>query len=114
MGFLQKEVDQLQQRNLANNMRIFGLEVDTNASNKQLVKLVIDHVLKVAASDIDRSPDDIKIAKVVRSGRQGLPPIILITFRHDDDKFRIYNGRDELRTFVFVLETILHIINTSN
>lgn len=97
--FLQNDMVQLQQKNLANNMRIFGLEVDSNASYKQLVKLIIDKVLKVAAPDIDWVPDDIKTAKVLGNGRQGLPPIILLIFRHDDDKFRIYNGRVELRSY---------------
>lgn len=97
VSFLQKEVERLNQKNISNNMRIFGLRFDSNLDRGGLVRLVIDKVLKVACPSFSWSSDDIKSVRVVRQGNQAQPPIVIVSFRHDDDKLNVYRGRADLR-----------------
>lgn len=97
VSFLQKEVERLNQKSISNNMRIFGLRFDSNTDDGGLINLVINKVLKVACPSFRWSPDDIKAVRVVRQGSQHQAPIVIITFRHDDDKLQVYRGRTELR-----------------
>ncbi|WAR04823.1 hypothetical protein MAR_020192, partial [Mya arenaria] len=41
--------------------------------------------------------DDLKYVKCIGDVKDGRQPLTVVTFRYDDDKYRIYKGRDELR-----------------
>ena len=79
-------------------MRVFGLKVDARNNQDQLKSIVINKVLKVANPGINWSKDDIKYVRVISSNDATKESLLIVTFRFDDDKFRIYEGRALLRT----------------
>ena len=65
---LKAEVEQLNKKSIANNMRVFGLALDENTSDDGLKGVVIDKVLKVACPKEQWVRDDIKSVRVFLSG----------------------------------------------
>lgn len=94
---LKQDIDRLKKKSISNNTRIFGLKVDKDLNVPGIIKLVIKNVLKVACPSTDWVPDDIKSVKVMEKNSQNGTPIVIITFRHDADKFCFYDGRSEFR-----------------
>ena len=93
---LKTNIEHLNRRAIASNMRVFGLPLDEPTSGIDLKNAVINGVLKVACPSEKWVPDDIKNVRVFQSN-DSETPLVIVTFRHDDDKFRVYEGRDELR-----------------
>ena len=97
---LEKFEDDLERLNVAqisSNMRIFGLDVNINESELAFKNKVIRYVLRKAFPEGNWVPEDIKRVQIVSTDDSDKSPILIVHFRYDDDKFRIYQGRDELR-----------------
>ncbi|KAH3711296.1 hypothetical protein DPMN_070801 [Dreissena polymorpha] len=95
---LSNEIEELKRNHISNNMRVFGLKVDATNYQDQLKSIFINKVLKVANPGINWSEDDIKYVKVISSNDATKESLLIVTFRFDDDKFRVYEGRALLRT----------------
>ncbi|KAL4224315.1 hypothetical protein ACF0H5_017770 [Mactra antiquata] len=95
---ISQDVERLNVKSIANNMRIFGLSVPTDINYDGLVKLVIEKVLNIAVPGFKWHYDDIKNVRVISSrAAQNESPLVIVTFRFEDDKFRVFSGRDILR-----------------
>ncbi|MEW8542875.1 MAG: hypothetical protein AB2693_05020 [Candidatus Thiodiazotropha sp.] len=95
---LDKDIDRLEKYARADSLRIFGLPECTGESNENIREHVIRNVLKVACPSERWELDDIKKAYRVGKGTaDGQPPVLLVRLRYDDDKSKIFEGRDLLR-----------------
>lgn len=96
---LDKDIDRLESLEKADSMRIFGLSVEANESSENLKEYVVNNVLNVACPEEEWQSDDLK--RVFRVGNQSAsddnPPLVIARFRYDDDKFKVFRGREELR-----------------
>lgn len=104
--FLQNEVERLNQKSIANNMRICGLQVDIGVNGKVLLDLIINEVLKVACPATDWRPDNIKSARMIRNENRNSTPITVVTFRHDDDEFLVYKCVKGQFALVMILQRL--------
>jgi hypothetical protein len=96
---LNEEVEQLNIKSISNNMRVFGLSVGNDSTYPDLVKLVIDKVLNIACPTFKWKPDDIKNIRIIPGSDTSISSLIIITFRHDDDKYQVFKGCDLLRKY---------------
>ena len=71
-------------------MRIFGLEEGNEESYHDLRANIVDNVLKIACPEETWEQDDIKRAFRTGGSTNGKPRIVIVKFRYDDDKHRIY------------------------
>ncbi|KAH3869839.1 hypothetical protein DPMN_033010 [Dreissena polymorpha] len=95
--FLQDNIESLNRKAIANNMRIFGWEIDPRLGEKEHKLKAISDILKIASPTTNWVPDDIKRSQVLNSTKDEYPPLTLLTFRFEDDKVWAYRGREELR-----------------
>ena len=77
-------------KSISNNMRVFGLPVENVSTYPGLVNLVIEKVLKIACPSFIWKPDDIKNIRTIPGPDSNTNPLIIVTFRHDDNKFRVF------------------------
>ena len=96
---LEEEVKKIQIAQISSNIRIFGLDVHNNEQEHVIINKVVKHVLKRACPGEDWAPEDIKSARVIPVMDQSKVPMVIAKLRFDDDKFRVYKGRPELRKF---------------
>ena len=96
---LELEIERLNTAQISANMRIFGLDVKLGDSENCAKQKVIKHVLNKACPDYDWVAEDIKRVQVISSPDSDKFPLVIVHFRFDDDKFRIYRGREELRKY---------------
>ena len=61
--------------------------------------MILESVLKQACPAAKWEPDDRKSAYVIPVKDKSKPPLIIAKLRFDDDKFKIYKGRSELRKY---------------
>ena len=92
---LEEELEKIQVARLSSNMRFFGLDIKENEQEQ----VIIDTVFKQACPAEKWEPDDIKSAHVITVKDKSKPPLIIAKLRYDDDKFKIYKGRSELRKY---------------
>ena len=96
---LEIDIERLNTAQISANMRIFGLDVKLGDSENCAKQKVLKHVLNKACPDYDWVPEDIKRVQVIASSDGEKFPLVIVHFRFDDDKFKIYRGREELRTY---------------
>jgi len=94
---LLEDVEQLKRKNISSNMHIFSLNANVDETQAQLKSKVINKVLKIAQSDIDKRNDNMKPVKVIPTQNSLQDNFIIVTFRFDDDEFRVCEGRNLLR-----------------
>ncbi|KAL4221664.1 hypothetical protein ACF0H5_019921 [Mactra antiquata] len=94
---LTEEVERLNIKSISNNMRVFGLSVENISTYSDLVKYVLENVLKIACPTFKWSTDDITNIRTIPSSDPKNSPLVIVTFRYEDDKYRVFNGRDLLR-----------------
>ena len=95
---LDKDIDRLEKNAGADTVRVFGLPEYTGESSENIRGHVIRNVLEVACPTESWEPDDIKRAYRVGKGKiDGQPPVLMVRLRYDDDKSKIFEGRDLLR-----------------
>ena len=94
---INEDIERLNIKSISNNMRVFGITLDPELNSDQRTDFIIKRVLKVACPDSEWYHDDIKAVRVIPSTDPTAPPLIIVTFRYDDDKFQVYKGRDALR-----------------
>ena len=94
---IQENIESLNRKAIASNMRIFGWHIDQRLDEKEHKSRAISDILKVASPTTNWVPDDIKRIQVLNSTKDGYPPLTILTFRFEDDKARAYRGREELR-----------------
>ena len=75
---------------------MFGLQRKDTDDYNTLCRKVVNDVLNVAYPDKEWSTDDVKRVFKIPQGDQSSAPIIAQLW-HEDDKYRIYQGRDKLR-----------------
>lgn len=94
---MNQDIDFIEREARKSTIRVFGLEESDQESNWQLKDKVLNKVLKVSCPEEDWQKDDIK--HVTRMGKRSddYSRIVFLTFRFDDDKFKVYKGRDALR-----------------
>ena len=80
-------------------MRIFGLDIKIDYTENCAKDKVINLVLNKACPDGDWVPEDIKRVQIISSSDGDKFPLVIVHFRYDDDKFRIYRGREKLRKY---------------
>ncbi|XP_060596686.1 uncharacterized protein LOC132750692 [Ruditapes philippinarum] len=91
------DIDYLEHEAKKSNLRIFGLSETNSESIGSLKSKVIKEVLNVASPDESWIPDDLKFVSRKGNKAEGICRMVLVTFRFDDDKFKIFKGRDILR-----------------
>ena len=94
---LNEDIERLNIKSISNNMRVFGTSFDPELNSDQRADYIIDNVLKVACPNSEWYRDDIKAVRLIPSSDPTATPLSIVTFRYDDDKFHVYQGRDELR-----------------
>ncbi|KAL4236998.1 hypothetical protein ACF0H5_005382 [Mactra antiquata] len=94
---LTEEVERFNIKSISNNMRVFGLSVENISTYSDLVKYVLENVLKIACPTFKWSTDDITNIRTIPSSDSKNSPLVIVTFRYEDDKHRVFNGRDLLR-----------------
>lgn len=94
---LEEEVDFLDRESRKCNMRIFGLQQLTEESELELKQMIVDNVLKVACKGEDWATDDIANAYRVGKTNDKNEKLVIMKFRFDDDKTKVYKGREKLR-----------------
>jgi hypothetical protein len=91
---LEEKIEFLERDKIKGNIRVFGLPGDEMETVESLKSEIIKKVLKVACPSENWASDDIKFAKRI-GNKDG---IVLVGLRYDDDKFKIYRGRNVLRS----------------
>ena len=94
---MENDIDVLDAKSRNDTMRIFGLEERGEESYNELRTQIIENVLKIACPEETWERDDIKRAFRAGEATGEKPRMIIMKFRYDDDKYRIYTGRDMLR-----------------
>lgn len=94
---LEDDIDRLEVRARSDMMRIFGLPILPDESDENIGQHVVQNVLKVACPGVTWECDDLKRAFRVGGEAENQPPVVIVRFRYDDDKSKIFAGRDELR-----------------
>lgn len=96
---LEDDLDRLNIAQISANMRVFGLDIKKTDSEKDVEYNVIKHVLKKAYPGGDWVSEDIKRVQIISESEGDKSSLVIVHFRYDDDKFKIYSGRQELRKF---------------
>ncbi|MEW8548221.1 MAG: hypothetical protein AB2693_32355, partial [Candidatus Thiodiazotropha sp.] len=78
-------------------MRVFGLPELIDENSENIRQNEVENVLKVACPSVEWEKDDIKRAFRVGEGKNDQPPVMIVRFRYDDDKPKVFSGRDQLR-----------------
>ena len=94
---IEKDIHIFDARSRIDTLRIFGFEESEHESYNELRTNVVDQVLNVACPEENLEAVDIKKVYRARVPRNGKPRMVIMKFRYDDDKHRIYTGRDTLR-----------------
>lgn len=94
---LEDDLDRLDAKARSNMMRVFGLPVLQDETNENIWQHVIRNVLKVACPAVTWERDDLKYVYRLGGGKENQPPVLIVCFRYDDDKAKIFAGREELR-----------------
>lgn len=94
---LEDDIDRLEVRARSDMMRIFGLPILPDESDENIGQHIVQNVLKVACPGVTWECDDLKRAFRVGGEAENQPPVVIVRFRYDDDKSKIFAGRDELR-----------------
>lgn len=94
---IEERMEHLARQSIKPNMRIFNMPVGCEITQNSLKSTVVNRVLEVASPKDKWVTDDIKYARVVGEVKDGRCPLTVVTFRHKDDKYRIYKGRENLR-----------------
>ena len=97
MQQLENDIDVLDAKSRNDMMRVFGLEQRGEESYNELRNNIVENVLKLACPEETWERDDIKRAYRTGDEISGKPRMVIMKFRYDDDKYRIYEGRDILR-----------------
>ena len=96
MKAIESNLESLNKNRIASNVRIIGLHTNDTEGYNTLRRKVVNAVLNIACPDEEWSTDDVKRVFKIPQGDQSNAPIIA-QLRHEDDKYRIYQGRDKLR-----------------
>lgn len=94
---LDEEVDILDRESRKCNMRIFGLQQLTEETELGLKQIILDNVLNVARPGEDWVTDDIANAYRVGKTNDNSERLVIMKFRFDDDKAKVYKGREKLQ-----------------
>ncbi|MEW8547372.1 MAG: hypothetical protein AB2693_28010 [Candidatus Thiodiazotropha sp.] len=94
---LEDDFDRLDARARSDTMRVFGLPVLHDETIENIRQHVIQNVLKVACPALNWESDDLKRVYRVGGGKDNQPPVLIVCFRYDDDKAKVFAGREELR-----------------
>lgn len=97
MTHVEGRLEQLERRSIKANMRIFNMPIEGERTIESLKANVIKQVCNIATPGEKWEPDDLKYIKTVGEIKDGRCPLTIATLRHEDDKYRIYQGRDNLR-----------------
>ena len=97
MDKIDQDIDTLDARSRKDTIRIFGLEEVEQESYNDLRRNIVDQVFKIADPEESWETDDIKRAFRAGEPKNGKPRMVIMKFRYDDDKHRIFKGRDALR-----------------
>jgi len=96
MKAIESNLESLNKNRIASNVRIIGLHTNDTEGYNTLRRKVVNAVLNIACPDEEWSTDDVKRVFKIPQGDQSNAPIIA-QLRHEDNKYRIYQGRDKLR-----------------
>lgn len=94
---MRDDIEDLKRQSISDNRRVFGLSLNPDKDASSLKMDVIEKILNIASPNIDWKRHDIKRIKVIPSQENPGSQLIIVTFRYDDDKFRVFSGRDKLR-----------------
>jgi len=97
LGELSDDIEKLERDSLKSTMRVFGLKEDLHETDDNLRQTVMDNVLQVASPKEGWQGDDIKSAVRVGAKEDNVDRMVVVTFRNDENKSKVYNGRDSLR-----------------
>ena len=89
---MENDIDVLTAKSRNDTMRIFGLEERGEESYNELRTQIIENVLKIACPEETWERDDIKRAFRAGEATGEKPRMVIMKFRYDDDKYRIYTG----------------------
>ena len=96
MKAIESNLKSLNKNRIASNVRIIGLHTNDTDGYNTLRRKVVNAVLNISCPDEEWSTDDVKRVFKIPQGDQSNAPIIA-QLRHEDNKYRIYQGRDKLR-----------------
>lgn len=97
IGDIKERVEYIERETIKDKARIFELKDYEHETNLQLKHKVLKDVLNTACPDLDFQLDDIKYAQRIGPFRVDFDRMVLVTFRYDDDKHRVFQGREALR-----------------
>ena len=98
LTMLKADLERVSVAQISSNMRIFGLNIKETDPEITVKQKIIKDVLKKANPSGDWVADDNKRVHIVTNeNADNTFPIVIVHFRYDDDKLRVYKGRDELR-----------------
>ena len=78
-------------------MRVFGLQVGSTISYPDLLDMIMKNVLKVACPTFKWHSDDIKSIRVIQGTDSQNSSLVIVSFKFEEDKYRVFGGRDLLR-----------------
>lgn len=94
---LENKLEILDRESRKHRMRIFGLKEEKSENERILKKRVLEDVLKIACPDEDWHRDENKYAFRIGSKAEKQDGMVIIDLRFDEDKHKIYSGRESLR-----------------